>query len=971
MSNNKPPLDLPLASAPAVKRRPRPPSTKPLLLALCALAATVTFLACSTFVHSSNINTATRIQRVPQNAQQVLRQCAALRATPGPPDNFLARHVSDRFEPGTKPTLIKNATLWTGARNGAEIVYGDVYLDQGIVKGIGYIPEHLYADIDDMLVVDAKGAWVTPGLVDLHSHVGVFSAPFMRGTFDVNSMHGPILPWLRSIDGFNTHDDAFMLAIAGGVTSVQVLPGSSNAIGGQAFMVKLRKTSDRSPTSMIIEPPHTLNGSEPDPDQPLRWRHMKQACGENLRHYGNRMDSIWSFRAAYAEARTIKNAQDAFCAKAEAGLWNELQGQSYPEDLQWEMLVDVLRGRVKISNHCYEGVDLDDIVRLSNEFQFPIAAFHHASEAWLVPDVLKRTYGGTPAIAIFATNHRYKRESYRGSEFAPRVLADEAIPVVMKSDHPVLNSRYLMYEAQQAHYFGLQPHLALSSVTAVPATAAGVSHRIGILREGADADVVLWDSHPLQLGATPQKVWIDGILQVGADEEHIVIGKGKEGKGFQDVPKVPNWDEERKSALRWEGLPPLDMKKEDGRVLFQNVRELWVRGEDGIEEIVGGEEGDVTDVVVDNGRVSCVGKHCLGGINARATIDLHGGSISPSFMTFGSPLGIEEIAGEPSTGDGALYDPFKGDVPSVIGDQGGVLRAVDTLQFGTRNALIAHRAGVTYATSSLGSITLFGGPSTIIAGLSVTFRTGSGHALEPNAIIKHITALHVVIGRAAPYSTTPGVSVGTEIAALRRLLLNGEPTSTETGYWFKKSAQGVIPLVIHVASADIMTTLLTLKKEVEQARGSFMKMVFSGATEAHLIAEEIARAKVGIILDPVRPFPGTWDDRRILAGPPLTNDTTLVTLMNHDVTVAIGVREAWQAGRTRFDIAWAGLESNGRIDRLQAHALASTNLEKLLDLEGWIGDDGDLVAYNGGSAFDFSSQAIAIVSPSRAVVELL
>ena len=121
------------------------------------------------------------------------------------------------------------------------------------------------------------------------------------------------------------------------------------------------------------------------------------------------MDSIWSYRWAYNEARKVQQAQDDFCALAEAGLWNELDDQKFPDDLQWEMLVDVLRGRVKvgyvhwetetyrstlpsqIANHCYEEVDFDDIVRLTNEFGFPIASFHHASEAWLVPDLLKRT----------------------------------------------------------------------------------------------------------------------------------------------------------------------------------------------------------------------------------------------------------------------------------------------------------------------------------------------------------------------------------------------------------------------------------------------------------------------------------------------------------------------------------------------------------------------------------------------------
>ncbi|PCH40798.1 hypothetical protein WOLCODRAFT_24274 [Wolfiporia cocos MD-104 SS10] len=945
--------------------------SKHLLLAFCAVVATTTVLACSTYLNlHAGKSRAARFHHVPINAQQILSQCAALREVPGPPANFMARETSDRFENDTRPVLIKNAKLWTGARNGSEIVYGDVFMDRGIVKRIGYIPEATYANVEEMEIVEANGAWVTPGLVDLHSHVGVFSAPFLRGAQDVNSHNGPVLPWLRSIDAFNTHDEAFKLAIAGGVTSVQVLPGSGNAIGGQAFMFKLRKTSDGSPTSMIIEPPHALNGSEPDPDQPLRWRHLKQACGENLRRYGTRMDSIWSFRAAYNQARQIKVAQDAYCAKAEAGLWNELQGQTYPEDLQWEALVDVLRGRVKIANHCYEEVDLDDIVRLTNEFQFPIASFHHASEAWLVPEVLKRTYGGTPAIALFATNHRYKRESYRGSEFAPRVLADNGIPVVMKSDHPVLNSRYLVYEAQQAHYYGLPAHIALSSVTAVPARAAGMEHRIGILREGGDADVVMWDSHPLQLGATPKKVWIDGILQIGHDEEGIVVGRGK-GPAFQSEPSVPNWDRERKEAIRWEGLPPLEPLQEDGRVLFKNVREVWARGYNGIRELYRGVNGEQTDVVVDGGRITCMGRHCLGGINARATVDLHGGSISPGFMTFGSPLGMEEITGEPSTGDGYLYDSFKGDVPTILGDRGGLLRAADALQYGTRNALIAHRAGVTYATSSLSKINLFTGPSTIVAGLSVTFRTGSAHKLERGAVVKQVTAVHVVLSHAAPYSVVTTVSMSTQIAALRRLLLNGEPMETETGYWFKKAATGDIPFVIEVASADVMATLLNLKAEIEEARGSFMSMVFARASEAHLIAKEIAQAKVSVILEPVRQFPQTWDDHRILAGPPLTNDTALITLIEAGVTVGIGVRDAWQAASTRFDVAWAALETNVRLDQRQAYALATTNLEKILDVGGWIGEDGDLVAYDGGNAFELSSKVVAIVSPTRAQVDLL
>ncbi|KAI0371545.1 composite domain of metallo-dependent hydrolase [Pilatotrama ljubarskyi] len=917
-------------------------------------------------------------QRVPLAAQDILRRCAGLRAVPGPLTNFLARDRSDRFEPGTRATLIKNVTLWTGARNGTEIVYGDILLDKGLVRGIGDIPESLYAE-HDTDVVDAKGGWVTPGLVDLHTHLGLMSAPLMAGALDYSSSHGPILPWLRSVDGLNTHDEGFALAVAGGVTSVQVVPGNENVIGeSAAFMVKLRKTAERSPTSMLIEPPYALNGSKPDPNLPLRWRHLKQACGESVRAYGNRMDTMWALRSAYAEARSVRDAQDAFCARAEAGLWNEIEGQDYPGDVRWEALVDVLRGRVKVSTHCSEEVDLDAIVRLTQEFRFPIASIHGAHEAYLTPGVLKKTYGGIPTIALFADNSRYKREAYRGSEFAPRILADNGFPVVMKSDHPELNSRYLQFEAQQAHYYaGLPPHLALASVTSVPAAAAGLLHRIGILREGADADVVLWDSHPLQLGATPRKVWIDGILQVGNDSDHILIGPGKTAPEWQEPPEVPEFDREREAVVKWDGLPPLASNRTiAGRVAFRNVKEVFLRqGGDSAGVVsphgLDGEAG-VTHVIVDRGRVTCVGPVCEGeGRNAEAVMDLRGGTIAPGMMSFGSALGIEEIESEPSSSDGTRFEPLREDVPRVLGDIGAVVRVDDALAFGTRNALIAHRAGVTYATTSFVRSPLFLRDK-FMGGLSATFRTGAPHALDRTAIIKPITALHVSIGRAPPASYhSETASLSTQIATLRHLLLEGEDPRTQTGEWFKKAADGTIPLVIDVSSADIMATLIRLKNEVEEKRGTYMRMVFSRATEAHLLAEEIAHAGVGVILSPARQFPWSWDDRKILAGPPLTNDTALAILLKHEVTVALGVWEAYHVQQTRFDVGMAILDSNNWINKRQAYELVSTNLEKLLDLEGWIGDMGDLVAYEGGSALDFTSKPVAIASPARALVEVL
>jgi imidazolonepropionase-like amidohydrolase len=207
--------------------------------------------------------------------------------------NFHNRKESDRFEPGTKPTLIKNGKIWTGGLNGTEVVHGDILIDKGLIKGVGHFGHATIAAYgDELVIVDANGAWVTPGIVDIHSHLGDDASPALDGASDTNSLKATIQPWLRSLDGLNTHDDSYPLSIAGGVTTALVLPGSANAIGtfvpwlqgghlplvqgGQAFPIKLRETKERSSSSMLLEPPYQINGSSSgDPSGPPRWRHMK------------------------------------------------------------------------------------------------------------------------------------------------------------------------------------------------------------------------------------------------------------------------------------------------------------------------------------------------------------------------------------------------------------------------------------------------------------------------------------------------------------------------------------------------------------------------------------------------------------------------------------------------------------------------------------------------------------------------
>lgn len=189
------------------------------------------------------------LDNVPFDAAEIIEKCHALNALPAPPSNFYERPSSDRFVQGTYPTLFRNASIWTGRNSGNEVVEGDLLIDKGLIKAIGFIEDATLAEYKDLVVIDAEGAWITPGyvvpnltifstlikpfasIVDMHSHLGVDSSPELEGSDDTNSYKGLVLPWLRSLDGLNTHDDAYKLSISGGVTTANVLPGSADAIG--------------------------------------------------------------------------------------------------------------------------------------------------------------------------------------------------------------------------------------------------------------------------------------------------------------------------------------------------------------------------------------------------------------------------------------------------------------------------------------------------------------------------------------------------------------------------------------------------------------------------------------------------------------------------------------------------------------------------------------------------------------------
>ncbi|OJD40452.1 carbohydrate esterase family 9 protein [Diplodia corticola] len=862
-----------------------------------------------------------------------LATCAKLQHKPTDPSGQRARN--GRYIDGHKPTLIKNATVWTGepapgtsdedarAGKGYSWVQSDVFLEHGLIKSVAaQIPEAGLPS--DVLVYDAQGRPLTAGIIDMHSHAGVNPLPQLRGNEDTNEMSADITPYVRSIDGLDPLDHQIQVIKSGGVTTSLVLPGSGNNIGGEAFVVKhaVGKPDGREEVSaadMLADPDRT-------------WRYIKMACGENpKRVYGkvgehgptSRMGESWEFRHAFEQAANLVRVQDDWCAAAQVHGVDAVDTY-LPQDLRWETLGAVLRGQVHVNAHCYTVPDLEAFIDHTNEFKFPIRAFHHAHETYIVPEILKRAWGGrAPAAALFANNMDYKSEAYRGSELAGKILYENGITPVYVSDNPVLNAQHVVWEATKAYGYGLRYHAALAGVTSAPAELLGLGERIGKVKAGFDADVVVWDSDPLSLGAAPAQIWIDGTAQY----EHPYLLN----KTHVDPPK-PN--HEFTMTTEEEDI-------ESGNVVFTGVSEILMPG---FEHAALSEDAANNVVIVTNGEITCVGS-CHEELQAASsqktkTVSLTNGHLTPPFTLLGSDLGLSEIAAERDTQDG-------NNSPDTY-----FSRAVDGLALNTKQLAAARRHGVTRAITAPLSST--GGSR----GVSVGFRTGG--TTPASAIWADEASVHYSLQPGAKNGKTPSISAA--IGSLRANLLEAvaslNDTTTKTtssgaadryseASYLRRVVAGDLALAIHVDSADTIAALLRAKAEVEDAllatttttssssSPPAIRLVLIGAAESHLLADELAASPAtGVVLAPLLQYSQGWDQRRSLTGAPLTDGTAVDVLLDAGVKVAIGVAEGWEVRDLAHMAGWAWVNGGGRIGKREAVGLVSWNVGEVLGLDG-------------------------------------
>jgi len=364
---------------------------------------------------------------------------------------------------------------------------GVILVDDGAIRALG-------TDVrvpDGAERVDATGKVVLPGLVDAHTHLGVHEEAEGWAGEDTNEMTDPVTPHVRALDGINPADLGFADAIAGGVLTVNVNPGSGNPIGGQTVAVRC---AGRTVDEMVLRAPSG----------------MKSALGENPKR-------VYSDRKEFPSTRlgTAAAIRDAFVktgnylAKRDRG-----DGEPVDRDLRWETLAMVLRREIPWRQHCHRADDIATALRLADEFGYRLVIDHGTEAAPLADRIAER---GVPVLIGPLLTSRSKVELRNRSLANPGRLAAAGVELGIITDHPVVPIQLLHVQAALAVKEGLDPAAALRAVTLVPARIMGVDDRVGSLLAGKVATLCVWSGDPLDVRSRVEAAWIEGRRVLGPD----------------------------------------------------------------------------------------------------------------------------------------------------------------------------------------------------------------------------------------------------------------------------------------------------------------------------------------------------------------------------------------------------------------------------------------------------------------------
>ncbi|RPG44760.1 MAG: amidohydrolase [Gammaproteobacteria bacterium TMED112] len=380
--------------------------------------------------------------------------------------------------------VIRNATVFDG--NGNKFQNFDVHFSDGKIQGVG-----LRLDVGDAKEIDGTGKYVTPGIIDNHSHMGVYPAPSVRTSSDGNEATNPVTSEVWAEHSVWTQDPQYKLALAGGITTFHVLPGSANLFGGRGVTLK-NVSANTVPEMKFPRAPHSL----------------KMACGENPKRVyssrgpSTRMGNVAGYRNAWIGAENYKE---------------QLERDATHRDIRNETLAGVLDGEILVHNHCYRADEMATMINIGEEFGYKISTFHHGVEAYKIADLLADE--GICA-ALWADWWGFKHEAY-DMTIANIAIVDQArggtgCAIVHSDDESGIQR--LNQEAAKALAAGRRAGFEISEgramtwITKNPAKSLGILDQTGTLDAGKDADLVIWSGNPFSVYTKADQVYIDGAL---------------------------------------------------------------------------------------------------------------------------------------------------------------------------------------------------------------------------------------------------------------------------------------------------------------------------------------------------------------------------------------------------------------------------------------------------------------------------